>query len=190
MVRFGSIMCVLSLCAMLPLIARPVMTAGDMLEFEMGLLFTVVAFQLIISTYVPISSTMSVFDMYGAFLFLHIFGTMASISVASIVSYDSNSPEAEFPNPTLHFIYLFGIWAVAHIYFLGAVFHLTRKRKAELVKSKEDNQGTAYEIIQPGDLTVPICGKVVSVGPRRPNDFVEMAVKRISEVKRRRYTMT
>jgi len=126
-VRFMTLMAALSLCGILPLLVRPTMSAGDMLGFEIGLLFAVVAFQLLVSTFLPVTSTATALDQYAFFLFGFIFACMVTITAASFASNN-----AQFSHSEIHAAWLFGLWFLFHIYYASFVHSLFRKRDTNL----------------------------------------------------------
>ena len=79
--RYISILAALSQAAIWPLIS-PIEVA-DVMGFEVGLLFSVTAFQIIISGHLPVTPVLSIFDWYMLFLFGFIFLTIITVAVSS-----------------------------------------------------------------------------------------------------------
>ena len=166
--RFISIMAGLSLCTLLPLFV-PQMEGDAVLSFEIGLLFAVVAFQLLISSFLPVTSTTTAIDQcaqlstnhprrralpadaapmrhsnpqsirYAAFLFAYVFAAMVGITVVAFVGSDEHKLWLA--------AVLIGFWALFHIYYAWVVVQILRKEKAGLQKPI-DKMGQSYVVRQ------------------------------------------
>lgn len=137
--RFMSLMAALSLCGMAPLLI-PDMEAGDVLSYEVGLLFTVVAFQLLVSSILPVSSTITVIDKYGVFLFGFIFVCMGAIAVQAHFKHDQ----------ARHFkllaAWLLAGWMVFHVGFVWMVWSVISRKHEKIISHTQTAVGTSYII--------------------------------------------
>jgi hypothetical protein len=128
--RFMSVMAAMSLSGVFPLLATPRMEAGDALGYEIGLLFAVVAFQLLISTFLPVTSTTTALDQYAFFLFAYIFACMVAITAVSWSKAGLEGHEETMA------AWLLGVWALFHMYYAWIVRGLLRGRDGELSAPK------------------------------------------------------
>merc|ERR1719240_980652 len=100
-------MSMLALSAIAPLLVKPVMGAGSMLGYEIGLLFAVVAFQLLISSFLPVTSVATILDRYAFFLFAFVF---TSIVVITAVSFMGEEDDDYAFKADFYAAGLFGVW--------------------------------------------------------------------------------
>ena len=150
-IRYLSLMVVMSLGSLLPFIARPVIDTSDRLSFEMGLLFTVVAFQLIISSFLPVSSTTTVLDVYGLFLFCFVCACMAAVTFSSIrveatinsSMSDETANEIRMENSLSDGWWLFVAWLVFHALYAGRIAQIFWLRQKQIT-TPIVRQYTAY----------------------------------------------
>ena len=157
MKRFVSIMSLISLATLVPL-CTPQMGVNDLLGFEVGLLFTVVAFQIIVSSYLPVTSTLSILDEYTTFLFSFTFLVMLVVAILGGLNPDMES--FGFETTGIHIKWLFMIWAAAHLYFALSVKKLVDHRQAKLIAPQEPPK-RAYKVYTAGSAGGPVRGKVV-----------------------------
>jgi len=115
--RFVSIISPLSLMALFPL-QTPQLELADLFSFEVGLLFTMVAFQIIISGFLPVTSTLSILDWYTISLFTYVFVVMAVVTAKAAYHPDDTLLENMEGIPAL----LFAVWAAIHITFACCVY--------------------------------------------------------------------
>jgi len=140
-IRYMLSMMAMSFCSLLIFIPKPAAEPADMLGYEVGLLFAVVAFQLLTSSLVPMSTTITILDQYGTFLFFFLMLTMLTISGVSWMD------DSSLINWDIHAIWLFAIWLIYHFYFVTITL-ITVKRQTELLNStkKKVIQHNAYII--------------------------------------------
>jgi hypothetical protein len=123
-VRFVSLMCLMSLGGLLPFLVEPALEPGDSLSYQMGLLFSVIAFQLIVSSFLPVTSTTTIIDFYGMFLFSFVALCMLVITVTSS-KFDGN-PESG------NFWFLLLVWLGFHCWFGAKIQSMLSLRELEL----------------------------------------------------------
>jgi hypothetical protein len=126
MKRFVSITTMISASAFLPLMI-PQMAYNDILAHQVGLLFAVVGFQLLISSLLPPTSTLSVLDQYTIALFLFIFCIMFSVSVEAYSDPDTETMDVDTSRS--HFFWTFSLWLVGHIIFAARALYLNYLQK-------------------------------------------------------------
>lgn len=159
-VRFMSVMSTLSFSGIFPLLIRPAMDAGDMLAFEVGLLFAVVAFQLLISSFLPVTSTTTVLDMYAIFLFAFIFACMIVITLGSYLG--GLSPEdPDFTDLTVFVPYLAGFWGLFHLLYAGLVLKKVCSKSRRLLTPRKET-GDAFRVSAGFDSSQLAVAKKVS----------------------------
>ena len=123
--RFITVMAMMSACALLPRFVKPVMDTTSALGFEISLLFAVVAFQLLISSFLPVTSTTTILDQYAIFLFFFVFMCMCVVVIES---------QVETQDPWIHTAWLSAFWGVAHVYFGVMVWLLLTKQEEKLLQ--------------------------------------------------------
>ena len=160
--RFITLMAAMSLAAVMPL-AVPGMEPGDMLAYEVGLLFAVVAFQLLVSSFLPVSSTVSLLDKYGVFLFVFVFVCMTAVTFEA--RRDAADDDGGGPDYAALAGWLLVGWGAFHALFAVQVGVTLRHRRARLTTHAEPPRPEAY-IVRDGDtLARPIAG--AKAAPRR-----------------------
>jgi len=139
--RYIGSMTALSFASILPFVQLPAAEVSDMLAYEVGLLFAIVAFQMLTSSLIPMTTTISILDQYGLFLFFFLMLTMVTITVISWVE------NSAIDNWNVHACWLFAIWMVYHLYF-GIFVVNTIKRQTEMLNStkKKEFKRNAYMI--------------------------------------------
>jgi hypothetical protein len=126
MKRFVSITTMISASAFLPLMI-PQMGFHDVLAHQVGLLFAVVGFQLLISSLLPPTSTLSVLDQYTIGLFLFIFLIMLSVAVEAYQDPDAETMDVDTSRN--HFFWTFLLWLFGHILFATRALYLNHLQR-------------------------------------------------------------
>lgn len=127
--RYVTVLALLSLCALLPLIGR--LELSDVMGFEVGLLFTVTAFQMIISSHLPVTPTLSIFDWYMILLFVFIFATMSAVSISA---YYLNGDDGLAALMVEEASILFTVWGMLHIAFARRIQWMRNHRDERMAE--------------------------------------------------------
>jgi len=146
MKRFVSITVMLSAIAVLPTM-MPQMSFNDILAHQVGLLFAVVGFQLLISTILPPTSTLSVLDQYLVMLFLFIFLIMLSVALEARADPEVETMDIDRSN--VHFGCTVGAWVVGHLVFAGRVWYLMNLQKITVYSHPEPEPQSVLSITHP-----------------------------------------
>ncbi|CAK0799267.1 unnamed protein product [Prorocentrum cordatum] len=119
-IRLVSANVMISAGAVLPYM-MPSMEPTGIMEHQVGLLFAVVSFQLLLSSFLPPTSTMTVLDHYSIGLFCFIFLLMLLPAVEGYYQ----GPEVDTIDPEhssfFFFHWSFSVWLVGHITFAARV---------------------------------------------------------------------
>jgi len=146
MKRFVSITVMLSAIAVLPTM-MPQMSFNDILAHQVGLLFAVVGFQLLISTILPPTSTLSVLDQYLVMLFLFIFLIMLSVALEARA--DPEAVTMDIDRSNVHFGCTVGAWVVGHLVFGYRVWYLMNLQKITVYTHPEPTPQAVLSITSP-----------------------------------------
>ena len=162
--RFMVLMAAMSLAAMMPMLI-PDMSAGEMLSYEVGLLFAVVAFQLLVSSFLPVSSTISVLDKYGVFLFVFVFVCMVAITLQAHLHQEGSDLAHEFKMLSA---WLLCGWSIFHILFVAQIVRTLKHSHTKLITYTEPPVSPGY-IVHDGEAnTMASSGALSRVrGPHR-----------------------
>merc|ERR1712194_446742 len=132
--RFVSVNVMISAGALMPYM-MPSMELTDIMARQVGLLFAVVGFQLLLSSILPPASTMSVLDHYSIGLFCFIFLLMLLVAVEGY-----QGPEVDTIDPEHSSVVLYGafsVWLVGHIMFAARVVYFMYLQKTAVYKHEK-----------------------------------------------------
>jgi len=151
--RFVSIISPLSFMALFPL-HTPQLELADLFSFEVGLLFTMVAFQLIISSFLPVTSTLSIFDWYMISLFAYVFIVMAVVTAKAACHPDDPMLEDMDGIPTA----LLALWIAIHASFALCVYR-GRLRMQMILTTLPEQPKRCFKINNPCKESTPVIAK-------------------------------